>query len=395
MSGFQHDIAGGNGDLVVTSVQSPNFVSGSAGWQIAKDGSAEFNDLVIRGTFKGTDFELNSNGLFFYNGTPAAGNLILSIASAAGTDEFGNSYLAGFTSTNLSGGEPQVNLFTGGISFINKTSPGTAPCSVDGTCTSSVAELDISSGQISNSSVNSQISLLDGITGGVGGGVVGLIDTQGALRNDTALYLVESLTTTPPSTGATEAVLYCDSNGILRVMNNSGAGGVPAITRADTTQHTNANNGTQLISTAWTIPADDLQVGTIYMVETLFTGTFENQTLTWNSRFDSTDRAGVTIGSGFFTSGTGFNGYIRVYVQCLSTGSNGTAVQWCEGGVGVAGTRSSGTNNNNAFLSSNLSVTFTVDTTASHTIAASAGWGGSTAGQTITGNGSKVTRSGA
>lgn len=31
-------------------VRSPNFVSGSAGWQIKEDGSAEFNDVVVRGT---------------------------------------------------------------------------------------------------------------------------------------------------------------------------------------------------------------------------------------------------------------------------------------------------------------------------------------------------------
>jgi len=30
--------------------RSPNFVSGSAGWQIQADGSAEFNDVVVRGT---------------------------------------------------------------------------------------------------------------------------------------------------------------------------------------------------------------------------------------------------------------------------------------------------------------------------------------------------------
>ena len=30
--------------------RSPNFVSGSAGWQIEADGSAEFNDVVVRGT---------------------------------------------------------------------------------------------------------------------------------------------------------------------------------------------------------------------------------------------------------------------------------------------------------------------------------------------------------
>lgn len=63
---FQHDIAGGQGNLIVTSLQSPNFLHDVSGWQVAKDGSAEFNNLTIRGTFMGLDFILNSNGLFFY-----------------------------------------------------------------------------------------------------------------------------------------------------------------------------------------------------------------------------------------------------------------------------------------------------------------------------------------
>jgi hypothetical protein len=67
VSGFSHDIAGGSGNLIVTSLQSPNFQSGEEGWQVAKDGSAQFNNLEIRGTFNGSDFIINSSGIFFYN----------------------------------------------------------------------------------------------------------------------------------------------------------------------------------------------------------------------------------------------------------------------------------------------------------------------------------------
>lgn len=67
MAGFEHDVAGGNGNLVITSIQSPDFETGEQGWQIRKDGSAEFNNLTIRGTFNGTDFVINSSGIFFYS----------------------------------------------------------------------------------------------------------------------------------------------------------------------------------------------------------------------------------------------------------------------------------------------------------------------------------------
>lgn len=94
---FQHDVAGGGGNLVVTSMQSPNFVAGSTGWQIRKDGNVEFNSGVFRGTvtastFQGTDFIINSAGMFFYNGVPAAGNLAASYAQTSGIDGFGNNY---------------------------------------------------------------------------------------------------------------------------------------------------------------------------------------------------------------------------------------------------------------------------------------------------------------
>jgi hypothetical protein len=47
--------------------------------------------------FQGTDFIVNSSGAFFYSGTPASGNLVLSAAQTSGTDAYGNAYKQGFT----------------------------------------------------------------------------------------------------------------------------------------------------------------------------------------------------------------------------------------------------------------------------------------------------------
>jgi hypothetical protein len=47
---------------------------------------------ITGSTIKGPDFIFNSSGLFVYNGTPATGNLILSLTAASGTDGFGNPY---------------------------------------------------------------------------------------------------------------------------------------------------------------------------------------------------------------------------------------------------------------------------------------------------------------
>jgi hypothetical protein len=97
MSGFENNIVNALNELIRASMQSPNYVTGVSGWTINKDGSAEFSNLTIRGTFYGADFILNTNGLFFYNGVPALGNLILSITPSAGTDQFGNPYRAFIT----------------------------------------------------------------------------------------------------------------------------------------------------------------------------------------------------------------------------------------------------------------------------------------------------------
>ncbi|MCA1839939.1 MAG: H-type lectin domain-containing protein [Actinobacteria bacterium] len=46
---FSNPIVGGT-TLIRPAIQSPNFTAGSAGWSINKDGSAEFNDITVRGS---------------------------------------------------------------------------------------------------------------------------------------------------------------------------------------------------------------------------------------------------------------------------------------------------------------------------------------------------------
>lgn len=46
---FSNPIVGGT-TLIRPAIRTPNFVAGSAGWSINKDGSAEFNDVTVRGS---------------------------------------------------------------------------------------------------------------------------------------------------------------------------------------------------------------------------------------------------------------------------------------------------------------------------------------------------------
>jgi len=98
----------GQGSIAIPSFFSPNFVHGVSGWSINQDGSAEFQNALIRGTLTASNVTFPNGylsngdgtytttaGLFIYNGTPAAGNLIFSQTNTAGNDTFGNNYLPG------------------------------------------------------------------------------------------------------------------------------------------------------------------------------------------------------------------------------------------------------------------------------------------------------------
>ncbi|HET7641154.1 MAG TPA: hypothetical protein VFK47_20765 [Ktedonobacteraceae bacterium] len=137
---FVNSVVGQFGTLVRNAIRSPNFVHNVSGWTINQDGSAEFNNLTVRGTFNGTNYTINSSGAFFYSGTPAHGNLIVSITSASGTDSFGNSYPQGInvttgtisgtaisagtiTGTAISGGTITGTTITGGTIQTSSSNP--------------------------------------------------------------------------------------------------------------------------------------------------------------------------------------------------------------------------------------------------------------------------------
>lgn len=98
----QDQVVGGT-VLRIPAIQSPNFVEALSGWKIAIDGSAEFNNLTIRGTYYGTDYIISPSGIFFYSSTPANGNLVISLSQTAGTDSFSNGYPAGLQILNHGG----------------------------------------------------------------------------------------------------------------------------------------------------------------------------------------------------------------------------------------------------------------------------------------------------
>lgn len=57
MSGFANAIIGGAQKLIRKAIQSPDFQTGVLGWSVNKDGTAEFNEVTVRGVILviGTD----------------------------------------------------------------------------------------------------------------------------------------------------------------------------------------------------------------------------------------------------------------------------------------------------------------------------------------------------
>lgn len=117
MFAFGNPVVGGV-TLLTPAIQSPNFIHDVSGWQIAQNGNAEFNDIMLRGTFQGIDWVANSYGLFFYSGTPAAGNLLFAIANADGNDAAwtsgaGNTYYQAVASYGTGGAWAGLNFSEG------------------------------------------------------------------------------------------------------------------------------------------------------------------------------------------------------------------------------------------------------------------------------------------
>jgi hypothetical protein len=108
MSGFENQLVNASNALIRSAIHSPNYVATVSGWSINKDGTAEFDNLTIRGVFEGTNFIINSSGLFLYSGAPALGNLITAISATAGIDQFGNAYLENTTVIGADGSITQL-----------------------------------------------------------------------------------------------------------------------------------------------------------------------------------------------------------------------------------------------------------------------------------------------
>lgn len=62
MGGFSNPVVGGGGALIRNSAHSPDFAAGVDGWSVNQDGSAEFNNVTVRGSIDAGSISAGSIG---------------------------------------------------------------------------------------------------------------------------------------------------------------------------------------------------------------------------------------------------------------------------------------------------------------------------------------------
>lgn len=287
MSGFSNPLVGGGGALVYPSVHSPNFITGISGWTINKDGSSEFQNVTIRGTFSGTDLILNSTGMFFYSSAPASGNLIASVVPGISTvtDPEGNTAQPGISAYGGSGNTLISQLFSGalnlGLAAQLDFASGAAPGGVSSIVFGSGWGVSLNSGQTSALDVVAFCQLVSSLASGVTNGTAQLSAGQVTL-------------------GAVNSAVVVDDNnnrvgiatgGVTNISNNAlglPAGGGPFIPNEAFHNISLAAGTTGLLSGGVAMKVKKLPWNAIWMdIEFSYTSA-GNTTFTFGSLPDST-----------------------------------------------------------------------------------------------------------
>jgi hypothetical protein len=166
------------------------------------------------------------------------------------------------------------------------------------------------------------------------------------------------------------------------------------LTQTDTGTNTAGAAATSAtaITHAYTIPANDAQVGTVYELEVPFTGTEETAVLNIGLYVDGTTFTNIVpiVGTAI-TAGHGFAGTVRLRMICTATGSGGTYNLDMSGEFEDSSVNRATTT---GVLLDGHASGHALSTNASHTVAIAAFWASNVAGQTISGITSKFTRSG-
>lgn len=369
-------ITQGLGNLAIPSVQSPNFITGVQGWQIAKDGSAEFNNLTIRGTFMGTDYIINSTGLFFYSPSEALGNLVLSISPAGGTGPFGETVQAG-----------NVTYFGGAYlqQHVNNTFGAPADEFVTGVASEAGhAALYAIAGNIGLPTELIDLWLVGPASSSDLAQAAISFNSNTANNTNIAAGILNIITNS-----VVKQIFYWDTNGVHFI---SGGGTVwaPVLSQTDPTLASATTTAFQNLTKIWAIAAGDIaQLNTGYRLTvggTIAMGTTA-QALTFGLSVFSNNTMQLPIGAAEFLASTNYWFRMQGEIIFNPIGASGQFLGSYKVNLGVSGANQAtvaGTAQTAGGFASE-GVVNSINTTVAGSIALQAKWGAVVGAPTITG----------
>jgi hypothetical protein len=374
--------------LRIPAIQSPNFsLAGQTGWAIFQNGNAYFFNITAQGTitasaFEGTDFVIYNSGEFFYSGTPAAGNLVFSLAPPGVTqDQFGNTVSPVFAIYGTSAGEKIVFSIAGGVA----TETFSTGVSFEGTSAL------IKSGTVGAAAAEVIQLIMAGPAANVAG------------ANDLAFMILQSNNEGGTATAEGLLVIQLATSGTLETMLTWAPAGVTLNNLATTkttlpsTLQGNIGLGQSDVSTTtvtqaaqtqlcagYSIPASDAAIGSCYRMKTFGTGvqgtTAETLTFAAGIGVLGVAGTGITFPAAFAAISAAFRWSCTVEAICITTGSGGTWRINCEATVtSAAGNQSASSTNTTAIAESTI---------VSQVLTASAAWGSAAVACTMSSYGS-------
>lgn len=357
------------GALAIASIHSPNFAPGVAGWSFNKDG-----------TFQATGGTIVGGNEYWYNGPAGPGTLAFSIAGAPTVDQYGNSVLAGYVGYQATSA---MQLSSDGPSHTHRLARYTA-ASQAGPWVLQV-EMVLDSTQISISSGLLQAFAGVAVTGGATTDTLNVTSTStfGAKETITAGGLAVT-------GGTTTDTLTVNGETTLTPVVMSGH---PVIEQPDQSVIPVVATSNSPVTTAWSIPANDAQAGTVYRLKAGGYGVqgSTQETLRIQLSFMGLNIGSDTLPATVIPASAQFEWTFEGTVSVVSNGAAGKARATGEFKIWEL----NGPASDVLIVGQHTGVAdSTVNTTVAQTMSLGASWGSATGAPTITGAWSTLARVG-
>lgn len=195
-----------------------------------------------------------------------------------------------------------------------------------------------------------------------------------------------------PAASSLGGIIASDSNSTPSVVQTSGQTGAIAASQTDTSTPSLGNSTVATnLTVGWVISANDLNTGTEYVISMPFTGTMGSVTETLNIGYFLNGTFHNLAPVDNLTPSHGVVGHVNLHFKCTGTGSGGSFQAWSEG------TMNDSSQNRLASTSWNANGMTTgqaINTTVANTVSVGARFGGTSTGETMTGQGSTFVRYG-